>query len=88
MGLGKSRCDVPNGITQGQDYLRNVSNNQRNQVVLGEVIFEKFKIESLKIHGLIKDAKKELRLLEVEGIVVHKQLESIITTKMGCTSLA
>jgi len=56
MGLGKSRCDVPNGITQGQDYLRSVSNNQRNQVVLSEVIFEKFKIESSKIHGLIKDA--------------------------------
>jgi hypothetical protein len=22
MGLGKSRCDVPNGTTQGHDYLR------------------------------------------------------------------
>jgi hypothetical protein len=44
---------------------------------LGEVIFEKSKIESLKIHGLIKDVKRELRLLEVEKKIVHKQLESI-----------
>jgi hypothetical protein len=33
---------------------------------LGEAIFEKSKIELLKIHGLIKDVKRELRLLEVE----------------------
>ncbi len=55
---------------------------------MGEAIFEKSKIESLKIHGFIKDVKIELRLFEVEKKVVHKQLESITITKMGCNLLA
>jgi hypothetical protein len=88
MGPGKSRCDVPSGTTQRQDCLINISNNQMNQIVSREVMFEKSKIESLKIHGLIKDAKRELGLFEVEEKVVHKQLKSITTTKVGCNSLA
>jgi hypothetical protein len=44
MGRGKSRCDIPNGTTRGQDCLENVSNNQRKWTILGEALFEKFEV--------------------------------------------
>lgn len=45
---------------------RSVSKQQRKWTILGEESFEKSKVKSLRLQSLIRDAKKDLRLVEVE----------------------